>query len=73
MRFSLFARIYNLFDIKNQVNVYNDSGTANFTIDEYNYAKRNGLALVNTLEQYYRNPTMYSEPRRIEIGASFYF
>ena len=34
-RLSIFLRVYNLFDIKNQLNVYNDSGTADFTYAEY--------------------------------------
>jgi outer membrane receptor for ferrienterochelin and colicin len=73
LRLSLFARINNLFDIKNQVNVYNDSGTADFTLDEY-LRKRQGLpAVVNTVDEYYTNPTFYSEPRRVEIGASIFF
>ncbi|MGE5351328.1 MAG: TonB-dependent receptor [Acidobacteriota bacterium] len=72
-RLSFFARIYNLFDIKNQVNVYDDSGTADFTIDEYNFRLQNKPALVNSLDEYYKNPTMYSEPRRVEFGASFFF
>jgi hypothetical protein len=73
MRLSIFARINNLFDIKNQLNVYNDSGTADFTLDEY-LRKRQGLpAIVNTVDEYYTNPTFYSEPRRIELGASIFF
>ncbi|MCU7498930.1 MAG: TonB-dependent receptor [Bacteroidota bacterium] len=72
-RLSFFARIYNLFDIKNQVGVYDDSGTADFTIDEYNFRLQNKPAIVNTLDEYYNNPTMYSEPRRVEFGASFFF
>lgn len=73
-RLSLFTRVYNVFDIKNQVNVYNDSGTADFTIDEF--TKRNSGnpdKLVNSLDEYYRNPSYYSEPRRIEFGASIFF
>ncbi|MGE5429639.1 MAG: hypothetical protein ACM3QX_01090, partial [Syntrophomonadaceae bacterium] len=72
-RLSFFARIYNLFDIKNQVGVYDDSGTADFTIDEYNFRLQNKPAIVNSLDEYYKNPTMYSEPRRVEFGASFFF
>lgn len=73
-RLSLFARIYNLFDISNENNVYNDSGTADFTESEFN--RRNDDYpddFVNTLDEYYRNPTFYSEPRRIEVGATFFF
>jgi hypothetical protein len=72
-RISLFARVYNLFDIKNQLDVYGDSGTANFTIDEYLRAKDNNPDIVNSLSEYYRNPLYYSEPRRVEMGASFFF
>lgn len=73
-RLSLFARVYNLFDIKNEVDVYNDSGTAEFTINEF--LRRNDDnpdKLVNTLDEYYRNPSFYSEPRRVEIGATIFF
>ena len=73
-RLSLFARVYNLFDIRNEVNVYNDSGTADFTIDEFTQRNDdNPDKLVNTLDEYYRNPTFYSEPRRVELGATFFF
>lgn len=73
-RLSLFARVYNLFDIRNQVNVYNDSGTADFTIDEFQRRNDdNPDKLVNTLDEFYRNPTYYSEPRRVEVGASLFF
>ncbi|MGE5400482.1 MAG: TonB-dependent receptor [Ignavibacteriales bacterium] len=72
-RLSIFARLYNLFDVKNQVNVYDDSGTADFTLDEYNFRLQNKPQIVNTLDQYYNNPTFYSEPRRVEVGASFFF
>ena len=73
-RLSLFTRVYNLFDIRNEVNVYNDSGTADFTNEEF--LRRNDDNpddLVNTLDEYYRNPTFYSEPRRVEVGATFFF
>ncbi len=74
LRFSLFARVYNLFDIRNQLNVYTDSGTADFTYEEY--LRRNDgnpTTLVNSLDEYYRNPGWYSEPRRVEVGASLFF
>lgn len=74
VRLSIFARVFNLFDIRNEVNVYNDSGTADFTIEEF--LRRNDDNpdnLVNSLTEFYRNPTFYSEPRRVEVGASISF
>lgn len=74
LRLSLFARVYNLFDIRNQLNVYNDSGTADFTIEEFQRRNDdNPDKLVNTLDEYYRNPSYYSEPRRVELGATLFF
>ncbi len=73
VRISLFARVYNLFDRKNQFNVYNDSGTADFTIEEFLRRKSNVPELVNTFDEYYRNPSFYSEPRRVELGTSIFF
>ncbi len=74
IKLSLFARIYNLFDIKNQLNVYNDSGTADFTYAEYlANISGNPTTLVNSVDQYYTNPSFYSEPRRIELGVSVFF
>ena len=72
-KLSLFLRINNLFDIKNQVNVYTDSGTADYTSTENNYRGLNLPEYVNTISQYYRDPTYYSEPRRIEFGATLFF
>jgi len=66
----LFTRIYNLFDRKNQMWVYNDSGTADFTLDEFLRTQQNLPELVNTISEFYRNPTAYSEPRRLEAGIS---
>jgi len=78
IRLSIFARVYNLFDIKNQNSVYNDSGTADFTLDEFLRRQQN-LNIssygnkIPSLDEYYRNPGMYSEPRRIEVGATIFF
>ena len=73
-KLSIFLRVYNLLDTENMLNVYNDSGVANYTIAEY-LALTNGnpTHLVNSVQDYYNNPSYYSEPRRIEFGMSFYF
>lgn len=73
IRLSLFTRVYNLFDITNEVNVYNDSGTAEFSEEEYARRREGNPELVNSLDEYYRNPTYYSEPRRVEFGATLFF
>ncbi len=73
-RISVFSRVYNVFDFRNQLNVYNDSGTADFTIEEFlRKNDQNPNRLVNSLDEFYRNPTFYSEPRRVEIGTTIFF
>lgn len=72
-KLSFFTRIYNLFDIRNEVNVYTDSGTADFTVEEFLRRQQNLPAIVNTLDEWYRVPTNYSEPRRVEFGVTLFF
>ena len=63
----------NIFDIKNQIGIYNDTGRADFTIEELQARRNQQPELVNTLGEYFRNPTFYSQPRTVELGASIYF
>lgn len=72
-KLSLFLRVNNLLDIRNQYGIYNDSGTADYTLDENLRRAQNLPALVNTLDEFYRVPTFYAEPRRVEFGATLFF
>lgn len=65
----VFLRILNLFDTLNEVNVYNDTGRAGFTTDEERVEAINIKTPVNSVNEYFTNPTHYAEPRRIEIGV----
>ena len=73
LKITIFTRVFNLLDTKNMLNVYNDSGVADFTQDINLRAQAGQNKIVNTVNQYYANPTYYSEPRRIEFGASLFF
>ena len=66
----LYSRLYNVFDILNENIVYGNSGTADFSLDEYLNYQREAPEIINTIDEYYRNPVFYSEPRRIEVGLS---
>jgi outer membrane receptor protein involved in Fe transport len=63
--FTLFALIYNLLDIKNEVNVNSASGRAN--IDLYTY-QAGAIVGLNTIQQYLNNPTSFSAPRQVRLG-----
>jgi len=70
-RFSVFAKIYNLFDTLNEINVFGDTGRAGDTLE----LTRNQTAPrgVNTTEEYFTRPDFYSAPRQIVIGADISF
>ncbi len=68
-----FARVFNVFDIRNEEQVYDDTGRAGFTLDQAQAQATNPNQLVNTLDQWFHTPTQYSEPRRIEFGLNLEF
>lgn len=70
---TVFTRVFNLLDTLNEVNVYDDSGQASFTIDRSIAESQNPQQLINSLEQWFTNATHYSEPRRIEFGVTYSF
>jgi outer membrane receptor protein involved in Fe transport len=69
---NVFLLVYNLLDIKNEVNVNTATGRANdlLNIDIKTAATINGL---NTLQQYLDDPSSYSAPRQLNIGLSVGF
>jgi outer membrane receptor protein involved in Fe transport len=70
-QFSIFAKIYNLFDTLNEVNVFGDTGRAGTTLElTRNQAPPRG---VNTVAEYFTRPDFYSAPRQIVIGAELSF
>ena len=69
---SVFAKIYNLFDTPNEVNVFTDTGRAGYTlqlIQQQSTIPRG----VNTLAQFYTRPDYYSSPRQVIVGAQIDF
>ncbi len=69
-RLNLFMRVYNLFDRKNELEVYSDTGRANYTLSALHAGTIFG---VNTLQEYLTRPDFYSEPRQVLIGFGIDF
>jgi outer membrane receptor protein involved in Fe transport len=65
-RFTLFMKIYNLFDRRNEVNVWADTGRATYT-QEINVSGAGADPL------WVIRPDFYSGPRRILFGLTFDF
>jgi outer membrane receptor protein involved in Fe transport len=63
--------IYNLFDIRNELSVYNDSGRAGSTISLKEKEVREAyVSTFTTIEDQYARPNYYSSPRMWKIELS---
>lgn len=71
MNYNLFVKIYNLFDRKNELDVYSDTGRAGYSLVSQYIGERR--AIVNTLDEWLTRPDFYSEPRKILIGFDLEF
>ncbi len=67
-----FVRVFNLFDTRNQTSVYASTGNADYDYLNEKTARSTQL-YVNTVDQWFTNATMYSEPRRVEFGMNLEF
>jgi len=65
-RLNLFLKIYNLFDKRNEIDVYQDTGRAGYSLVTHYTGERN--ANVNTLDEWLQRPDFYSEPRKFLLG-----
>jgi hypothetical protein len=71
MNFSVFAKIYNLFDTANELTVYDDTGRAGYTLDETR--AQSAPRGINTIQQFFSRPDFYSAPRQVLVGVSMDF
>lgn len=69
---TLFSNIYNIFDIRNAVDVYRDTGSPEYSIDEHFYTD-DMVRCVNTVRDYYFRPQYFSAPRRVVGGVKIEF
>ncbi len=72
LSYSLFARIFNLFDRLNERDVFPDTGRAGYSLTPYHlgYLQPRGI---NSLEDYFIRPDFYSSPREIQVGLKVGF
>ena len=75
-RLGLFIRVYNLFDLRNERYVFDDTGTAKYTY-EYRSNQESeqlienyGMPGLHTWEDYVTRPNYYSSPRSFKLGLS---
>jgi len=68
-----YINIYNLFDRRNELTVYGDSGRSDQTIEESRAEIISPFEPLrpNTISEYYNRPHWYDEPREIQFGFQF--
>ncbi len=66
LRFRFYTQILNLFDRKNELNVWADTGRADYTLTGKNagYDPRRP----NTVKEYLTHPEWYGQPREVQFG-----
>ena len=66
-RLQVFSRVDNLFDARNQVNIFGDTGRATYSLEQ-SVEARNFRGPEDILEQRYTRPDFFSQPRRVVLG-----
>jgi outer membrane receptor protein involved in Fe transport len=69
---SLFVKVFNLFDRRNEITVYGETGRASATVESLGIGEVSGDRL-NTVSSYLVRPDYYSEPREIQFGIDVNF
>ncbi|MBX2992453.1 MAG: TonB-dependent receptor [Bacteroidetes bacterium] len=73
LNITLFVKVLNLLDRRNEVQVYGETGRASATPAALGIGNISGGFRVNTLEEYLLRRYHYSEPRQIQIGMDINF
>ena len=66
--FSVFLKVFNLFDRRNEIDIYTQTGRATATPAQVGLAGVGGGNRINSVATYLIRPDYYSEPREIQIG-----
>ncbi|GAB5537254.1 MAG: hypothetical protein Rubg2KO_35030 [Rubricoccaceae bacterium] len=66
-RLQIFSRVDNLFDARNQVGIFGDTGRATYSLEQ-SVEARNFRGAESVLEQRYTRPDFFSQPRRVVVG-----
>ncbi|MFC1568976.1 TonB-dependent receptor domain-containing protein [bacterium] len=70
---NVFINIYNLFDNRDETNVYADTGTAEYTTTVRPAEIPYDANRVGALDSYVVRPEWYTAPRQIQVGLSLGF
>ena len=69
IKISAYINVYNLFDIRNELTVYGDTGRSSYSLAP-TYTPQYSGPMINTLDEYLIVPSYYSAPRQVRVGLS---
>ncbi|MDH4069556.1 MAG: TonB-dependent receptor, partial [Ignavibacteria bacterium] len=72
LNLSLFLRVFNLLDRRNEVTVYGETGRASASVQSLGIGETTGDRL-NPVSAYIVRPDFYSEPREVQLGLEVTF
>ncbi len=70
---TLFARIDNVLDTKNAVDVFTDSGLPDWSLTEEQLMSSNPSQRIATVQDYYTRANYYAAPRKVLLGITYSF
>lgn len=76
---AVFLKVFNLFDTLNERLVYNDTGTADYSLEQTKSGPKatnelsERIPAVKSSDEYFTNPAYYLPPREVRLGLSFQF
>jgi hypothetical protein len=70
---SVFVKVFNLFDTRNENEVYGQTGRATATVQALGAQSISGAARINSVGDYIVRPDYFSEPREIQFGVELNF
>jgi len=68
LNYTLFINIYNVFDIRDETNVWSDTGTAGYTTNIQPEKIPYNPLRISTVEDYLARPHWYTSPREVQLG-----
>ena len=71
-RATLYANIYNLLDIRNELSVWSDTGRATYTLTAKDVDATHPTR-IGHLNEHLLKPEWYSEPRKVNLGFNISF
>ncbi|OGC09981.1 hypothetical protein A2V82_05920, partial [candidate division KSB1 bacterium RBG_16_48_16] len=71
--FNFFINVYNVFDQRDEVNVYGDSGTARYTTQINPSTISYNSNRIGTIQDFVNQPGWYTTPRQVQVGMAIGF